>query len=249
MDKKSKEKLFVNLITGLRALGAVALIPVFYALGPIVTAEFFLLFIATDWIDGFLARKFGVSTFFGALLDGMSDKLFGFISLFLLCNTIPSMTVAILLELSILGFGTISVLKGNSAKSTMVGKSKMWVLALGVFIGLITCDYSSFIELCRNFNFPILSIEKVKSIQDGVSSAVIASEVLTLGSYVLRDKKESIESIQEQRVNLLKEKDRLLSLKDNLLPTDELMNKLLDTDFYENNKDKRALGLFLKKTK
>ena len=46
----------------------------------IIAGVIFIIASLTDFLDGYLARKYEVSTFFGALLDGMFDKLFGFIS-------------------------------------------------------------------------------------------------------------------------------------------------------------------------
>ena len=247
MNKNIMAKIFVNILTSIRIIGSCALIPVFYTLGPIITSNLFLLIISTDWIDGFLARKLGVSTFFGALLDGISDKLLGITTLILLVSTIPSLSGAIALEVAILGVGTYKLITGNPVKSSIVGKSKMWVLAIGVFIGLITSDYTSFRELCRSLNLPLISITKVDNIRKSVGLLVVTSEVLTLNSYIDL-KKVNNNELEAKKLKLVDLKERLNNLKNNLESQDEVLKKLFDTEFYEQNKDNGNLSLFLKKT-
>ena len=79
-DDKLKKKIMVNIITTLRGIGGILLVPIFTIYGSIPAAIWFISFMATDWIDGYLARKYEVSTFFGALLDGMFDN---YLALFL----------------------------------------------------------------------------------------------------------------------------------------------------------------------
>ena len=51
--------------------------------------------------------------------------------------------------------------------------------------------------------------------------------------------------MEKELVNL---KKRLNNLKNNLESQDEVLKKLFDTEFYEQNKDNGNLSLFLKKT-
>ncbi|HSH42363.1 MAG TPA: CDP-diacylglycerol--glycerol-3-phosphate 3-phosphatidyltransferase [Arenicellales bacterium] len=67
-----------NILTLLR----IGLIPVFvivywlpYAWAPIWAAWIFIIAGVTDWLDGFLARRLGQSSPFGAFLDPVADKL------------------------------------------------------------------------------------------------------------------------------------------------------------------------------
>lgn len=67
-----------NILTLLR----IALIPVFVLVyflpvswANIGTAGFFLLAALTDWLDGYLARRWNQSSAFGAFLDPVADKL------------------------------------------------------------------------------------------------------------------------------------------------------------------------------
>lgn len=69
-----------NLLTWARMIAIPMLVLVFYLPIPMVTRNWlatgiFLLAAITDWLDGYLARRLGESTPFGAFLDPVADKL------------------------------------------------------------------------------------------------------------------------------------------------------------------------------
>ena len=87
-----------NLLTLLR----IALIPVFMAFFymPVsyanqVCAAIFALAAVTDWLDGFLARRLGQMSAFGAFLDPVADKLMVATALILLVEADPTPFLAI----------------------------------------------------------------------------------------------------------------------------------------------------------
>ena len=57
--------------------------PIFASCGALATGLAAMGFFLTDFIDGFLARKLHVQSFFGSLLDALSDKAFGIVCLVL----------------------------------------------------------------------------------------------------------------------------------------------------------------------
>ena len=80
----------------------IALLPVmvliFYAPFPganIAAAIIFLAAALTDWLDGFIARRYNLGTAFGAFLDPVADKLMVAVTLFLLVqeNATPLMAI------------------------------------------------------------------------------------------------------------------------------------------------------------
>ena len=84
--------LFINLpntLTLLRVIVTPLLIVLFYSGYPWSTwglAGVFLLITLTDWLDGWLARRWGQTTVFGAFLDPVADKLIVATALILLVN-------------------------------------------------------------------------------------------------------------------------------------------------------------------
>lgn len=249
------KKVMVNLITALRGVGALLLIPIFFNFGPAVMGLSFLGFIATDFIDGFLARKFNCSTFFGAILDGMVDKIFTLVSLGLLLTITPNMIYPLLLELGILGVGFYSASKGNSAKSSLMGKLKVWIMALSVGGCFLLSDYHTLENIISFIKLPILDINDINKSIKFLTDLAIGAEAATLGSYIARDIKETNDKVRDNelkdnrktlRDRLLKEKELLQSIKDNRVSKDDIKDRLFDTEFYQEHKDD-SMRLILKK--
>jgi CDP-diacylglycerol--glycerol-3-phosphate 3-phosphatidyltransferase len=91
----------LNLPTYLTLL-RILLIPVLVALfylpwnaAHVACAFVFTIAAVTDWLDGYLARKMGLTTYFGAFLDPVADKLMVAITLVLIVQADPSPLVAI----------------------------------------------------------------------------------------------------------------------------------------------------------
>ena len=91
----------INLPNAL-TLFRIALLPVmvaaFYAplqLSGLLAALVFLLASVTDWLDGWLARRFNQSSAFGAFLDPVADKLMVAVTLCLLVQSHPTVLLAI----------------------------------------------------------------------------------------------------------------------------------------------------------
>jgi len=88
-----------NLLTGLRILMIPVLVAVFY-LAPLEwrylgSAAVFTFASVTDWLDGYLARRWGQLTPFGAFLDPVADKLIVAVALVLLVEVHASAILAI----------------------------------------------------------------------------------------------------------------------------------------------------------
>jgi len=61
----------------------------------ILTVAVFLLAAVTDWLDGYLARRLGQSSDFGAFLDPVADKLMVAVALIALVSVYPGVWMAI----------------------------------------------------------------------------------------------------------------------------------------------------------
>jgi len=80
----------------------IALIPLFvvifylpYQWSYLVSAVVFGLAAATDWLDGYIARKYDQSTAFGAFLDPVADKLMVAVALVLIVGKHDSAWIAV----------------------------------------------------------------------------------------------------------------------------------------------------------
>lgn len=249
-NDKLKKKIMVNMITALRGIGGILLVPIFSIYGSIPAAVWFISFMATDWIDGYLARKYEVSSFFGALLDGMFDKLFGIISFLLLASISPSYMIPLLFEAGILGYGLYSASKGNNVKSTIIGKAKMWFLAVSVLLGLLNTDLLTLENLLQTINLNSVPLDNLVRLEQVSKDSLIGMEALSLSSYVIKDKiEDKIEDKNNKEKTPLKVKDikEVIFTKDKDIQK-EIEYRLFDTKYYEENKDKPlSLLLTLKK--
>ena len=99
-----------------------------------------LLAAATDWADGYLARRRMQETTLGILLDPIADKLLisaAFISLVDM-HLVPAWMVVIIVgrEFTILGLRNIASAEGFTIQASVLGKTKMvlQVIAVAVLI-------------------------------------------------------------------------------------------------------------------
>lgn len=76
-----------NVLTAFRILLVPMFVIFFYIDDPVarwITLGIFCFAAATDWLDGFLARRMNIESPFGAFLDPVADKLMVAITLILL---------------------------------------------------------------------------------------------------------------------------------------------------------------------
>ena len=131
-----------NLLTLLR----IALIPVFVVLfylpAPVMAAVVFTAAALTDWLDGYLARRWGQTSPLGAFLDPVADKLMVAVALVLLVEANPSPEFALPAAVIIGREIAVSALRewmaevGARAKVavTMMGKVKTTVQMIAIIL-------------------------------------------------------------------------------------------------------------------
>ena len=119
---KTIELILVNTITMTRLIGAVILPFIYYYYGASIVSIIIICLFLTDTIDGFLARKLKVSTFFGSLIDGISDKLLNFISFILLGFINIFMFLPLIIEISIIYTMYSTYRYGGNVQSSKTGK-------------------------------------------------------------------------------------------------------------------------------
>lgn len=269
-DKNHKlKKILVNSITGLRALGSLAIIPIFKACGSIPAALAATGFFLTDFIDGQLARRLHVQSFFGSLLDSLSDKAFGIICLVLLALENPIYWTILAGEVAIVYANYKSAQKGNNIQSSFAGKAKTCLLGATIVGSFFCLDAPSLKNILEFIN--IKSLDKALSLEPQLLTTLMAIPTIAAEGYVLYDyvkrandqteakkAKEiqptecaiqtsgdieaSIAEIEQKKQELTQEKEKIKELKSRK----EIIHDLFDTEFYLEHKDDEIKTLLYK---
>lgn len=111
-----------NLLTLLRLGLTVLFVMAFYSSGFSAAATALFLFVAaalTDWADGYLARRYGLITAFGQIMDPVADKV---------------MTLSAFFVLSSEGFFPLLLVIPVTARELMVTVSRIFRVAKGQVI-------------------------------------------------------------------------------------------------------------------
>jgi CDP-diacylglycerol--glycerol-3-phosphate 3-phosphatidyltransferase len=115
----------------------------------------FWLFVACavgDWLDGYLARKQGLVTTFGKLMDALTDKIMvlGLMIVFVDQQAIPAFWVLLTLcrEFLVTGMRMVAASKGVIVSADKGGKAKTLtqLVAIGflLFVPMVTNDLAQF---------------------------------------------------------------------------------------------------------
>lgn len=141
-------KIFVNLLTTGRLVIALLL--------PFIKNKIFnnffigsiIIIFLTDFIDGKLARKYNIQTFFGSYMDTLANKVLNIILLIMLSDKSKMSLIMLILEISILIINSIGWILKKKTKSSILGRAKMW--AIGITITLEYMNYFNIINIDVN---------------------------------------------------------------------------------------------------
>ncbi|HET9485474.1 MAG TPA: CDP-diacylglycerol--glycerol-3-phosphate 3-phosphatidyltransferase, partial [Xanthomonadales bacterium] len=141
----------------------------------LVTAAMFAIGAITDWLDGYLARRYAQTSAFGAFLDPVADKLAVTVALFMLVQHDPTPLMAIVCTIIVGREITISALREWMAEIGQ--RARVRVATLGK-IKTIVQMVAIIILLYRH---PFMELPMYKFGQ----LLLIASAVLTIWSAVM----------------------------------------------------------------
>lgn len=134
-NPKTIYKQIPNLLTVSRAIGIIP-INIFYFMGNIPAALITcLLVFITDCFDGKIARKFNITSDFGAKLDALCDKLMFFGLSFPLLVNLPIIIPSLIMEALISTTNLIKYKQGYDVKTNFAGKVKTWLLSISLILG------------------------------------------------------------------------------------------------------------------
>jgi CDP-diacylglycerol--glycerol-3-phosphate 3-phosphatidyltransferase len=141
------------------------------------SATIFILAAVTDWLDGWIARRFGMSSAFGAFLDPVADKLMVAVTLFLLVQShatpLLAITAAVIVgrEISISALREWMAEIGQRAtvRVAMIGKIKTAMQIVAIVVLLL--EHNKEAELLRYWRVgeALLIIAAVLTIWSGLS--------------------------------------------------------------------------------
>jgi len=221
----------VNILTLIRIIGTIILIPIYNIYGGKVVGIVSLICYLTDSIDGILARKWKVSTFFGALFDGFADKLFTIINFIVLYLITPYALIPIIIEILIIIIQMIKFSRNLNIQANVVGKLKVWVLAIGVVLTFLASDIDNIYFLSLEIKNFVLNIPD-NNLYLILLGPAILMELLTLLSYIF-------EMFFPKNIEILTNKPSKIKIpKLNFEEKkDYIKNVWLSPSFYEKHKD------------
>ena len=236
--------LIVNALTMVRIIGVFCLVPIYHSHGGVAAAVLSILCYFTDFIDGMLARKCKVVSFFGSMFDGVADKAFTVANLLVLLTITKFALIPILFEIAIVVIQTIKFRKEINVQGSMTGKIKTWIIALTVISLYLVTDIKNISFLSNDFIILISSVNQ--NLLIGVLSIpIIIFEVLTIISYLLFLKSYNpIEKMDMPNVEMFLIKPK--SYKDKVK---NYLTVWLNYDFYLKYKDSCGLNNILKQVK
>ena len=223
--------IIVNFLTLIRIIGTIVLIPLYNVFGGKIVGITSLICYLTDSVDGILARSWKVSTFFGAIFDGVADKLFTIVNFIILYLITPYALIPIIIEVLIVLVQAFKFSRNLNVQSNIIGKSKVWVLAISVVLTFFISDIN---------NINIVSLE-IKNWILNISSSnlylwflipTIIMELLTLFSYMF-------EICFPKNIEIITtKKEKIKSPKLTYEEKKEYFkNVVFNPEFYEKHKD------------
>lgn len=146
---------FLNNLPNLITLVRIALVPVLIAflmepgeMRALGAAATFFLASWSDWLDGYLARRWKISSDFGRLMDPLADKLIVAAALIMLVSqdrqpAVPGWMVVLIIgrELAVTGLRAVALSQGVVHAAEELGKYKMMFQILAIHGLLLHYDF------------------------------------------------------------------------------------------------------------
>ena len=227
------ELVLVNAITLCRLFGALFLPIAYHLYGINFIALVTIFLFITDAIDGFLARRLKISTFFGCSMDALSDKVLNATLFILLGIEYRYMIPPLIIEILILYISYLTYKNGGNVKSTKTGKIKTIILDVCVILSLIllsipklNIDGKVTKYIISNTDFYIIIL----------SSIITISCLIALLDYIKRYKNARF---NPKYIKVKKRKKTGKSFK-------EIITRSFDIEYYSKHKDESIMDQLYK---
>lgn len=223
------ELVLVNAITLCRLFGALFLPIAYHLYGINFIALVTIFLFITDAIDGFLARRLKISTFFGCSMDALSDKVLNATLFILLGIEYRYMIPPLIIEILILYISYLTYKNGGNVKSTKTGKIKTIILDVCVILSLILLSIPKLNiggkvtkYIISNTDFYIIIL----------SSIITISCLIALLDYIKRYKNARF---NPKYIKVKKRKKTGKSFK-------EIITRSFDIEYYSKHKDESIMN-------
>lgn len=227
------ELVLVNAITLCRLFGALFLPIAYHLYGINFVALVTIFLFITDAIDGFLARRLKISTFFGCSMDALSDKVLNATLFILLGIEYRYMIPPLIIEILIFYISYLTYKNGGNVKSTKTGKIKTIILDVCVILSLIllsipklNIDGKVIKYIISNTDFYIIIL----------SSIITISCLIALLDYIKRYKNARF---NPKYIKVKKRKKTGKSFK-------EIITRSFDIEYYSKHKDESIMDQLYK---
>jgi CDP-diacylglycerol--glycerol-3-phosphate 3-phosphatidyltransferase len=170
------------------------LLPIPKGIGVFIALGIYVLACITDWLDGYIARKYNMITDFGKFMDQIADKfitttamilvLFGKVSVTANWLAILMLLIVVLRDILISGIRMVAANKNVVIAADIFGKVKSFFLDLAsmvliLYIGLTavaTCDFLKYVQV---FGLSLMIIGVALTVVSCVNYTVQAIKKLT----------------------------------------------------------------------
>lgn len=170
------------------------LLPIPKGIGVFVALGIYVLACITDWLDGFIARKYNLITDFGKFMDQIADKfitttamflvLFGNIAVASNWLAILMFLIVVLRDILISGIRMVAANKNVVIAADIFGKVKSFFLDLAsmvliLYIGLAKVATCDFLRYVRVFGLSLMIIGVALTVVSCVNYTIQAIKKLT----------------------------------------------------------------------
>lgn len=136
-------KIFVNSLTVFRCIFTFAMPFLMKKVSDLAFLIIIGILFFTDCLDGFISRKCHAQTLFGSIMDTIADKVLCIVLILCISSKATILYIILIGELIIAFINIIGTINDASIKASMVGKAKMWALAVATILG-----YMYYFEIC-----------------------------------------------------------------------------------------------------
>ncbi|MBQ7918100.1 MAG: CDP-diacylglycerol--glycerol-3-phosphate 3-phosphatidyltransferase [Clostridia bacterium] len=170
------------------------LLPIPKGVGVFIALGIYVLACITDWLDGYIARKYNMITDFGKFMDQIADKfitttamilvLFGKVSVTANWLAILMLLIVVLRDILISGIRMVAANKNVVIAADIFGKVKSFFLDLAsmiliLYIGLTAVTSCNFLKYIQVFGLSLMIIGVALTVVSCVNYTVQAIKKLT----------------------------------------------------------------------